>query len=314
MSVVRHSTQLTSPVMPIPFTCPYCDQETLVDERYAGYEGPCVNCGRTVTVPSDAPRIPAVVSPRPLVKPVDAQTQRSLFGLAILAFAASVIGIGMLVVGPAIGSIRSVALQRRCAGNLRQLALALEAYEQDHGTYPPAFVVGPDGKPWHSWRVLVLPYLGAEQKQLYDRYDLAQPWDSKHNSRLFTSMPAVFASPADPDAERMFETSYVAVAGPGMAMVGGRPTSSTQIADGLADTVLLVEVRGAGIGWTQPRDLDARTNPLRIGTDLGGNHKGGVNVVTADGQTHFLPDTLSPQEVHALLTAAGGEGVSVTGN
>ncbi len=42
--------------MPIPFTCPHCGEQTLADDRYAGHEGPCVNCGWTVTVPSDAPR------------------------------------------------------------------------------------------------------------------------------------------------------------------------------------------------------------------------------------------------------------------
>ncbi|MCA9271193.1 MAG: hypothetical protein KDA41_22075 [Planctomycetales bacterium] len=37
--------------MPIPFTCPHCQTQTLVDDRFAGDTGPCVECGRTVTVP-----------------------------------------------------------------------------------------------------------------------------------------------------------------------------------------------------------------------------------------------------------------------
>jgi len=36
--------------MPIPFTCPYCGNQTLVDDQYVGQTGPCARCGKTVTV------------------------------------------------------------------------------------------------------------------------------------------------------------------------------------------------------------------------------------------------------------------------
>ena len=37
--------------MPIPFACPHCHHETLVEDKYAGEEGKCVACGKTITVP-----------------------------------------------------------------------------------------------------------------------------------------------------------------------------------------------------------------------------------------------------------------------
>ena len=37
--------------MPIPFTCPHCDHETLVEDKYAGESGKCVECGKPITVP-----------------------------------------------------------------------------------------------------------------------------------------------------------------------------------------------------------------------------------------------------------------------
>ena len=46
--------------------------------------------------------------------------------------------------------------------------------------FPPAVIFGPDGKPWHSWRVLILPYL--EENELYNAYDFSQPWDSPRNN------------------------------------------------------------------------------------------------------------------------------------
>lgn len=295
--------------MPIPFTCPHCGEQTLADERYAGHEGPCVNCGWMVTVPGDAPRI-AMRAPRPTVDaPPRDHAKVLLIAIASLALAATVIGLAALLLGPAFQAARTATLCHRCAGNLQQLALALDAYERSYGSYPPAYVVGPDGKPWHSWRVLLLPYLGSAENQLYQHYDMAQPWNSPHNMQLLTSMPSVFVSPADETAKAQYETSYVAVVGPGMALAGSVPTHSAQMADGKTATVVLVEIRGAGITWTEPRDLDGRNLTYRIGTDLGGNHAGGMNVVTADGESHFLPDTLTPEEVHALLTIAGGEDV-----
>lgn len=299
--------------MPIRFTCPYCEQQTLVEERFVGLEGPCVNCGRTVVVPADAPRVaePAAESA------AEASTRRwmriSLYSIAGVALVASLVGLAALVLQPAIASVKAAGLRRRCAGNLAQLALAIDAYEQNYGSYPPAFTLGSDGKPWHSWRVLILPYLGPEASQVYSQYDLSQPWDSPHNRRVIGSMPSVFASPADPSAETKHETSYFAVVGPGMAF-SGADASSTKITDGLDQTILLVEAQDAGIVWTQPRDLDGLTLTYMIGVDLGGHHPGGMNVVTADAQTHFLPDSLTPQEVRALLTASGGENASLAGD
>jgi hypothetical protein len=36
--------------MPIPFTCPYCGHQTLVQDQYVGQSGACAACGQMVTV------------------------------------------------------------------------------------------------------------------------------------------------------------------------------------------------------------------------------------------------------------------------
>jgi hypothetical protein len=36
--------------MPVPFTCPHCGHQTLVQDQYVGQSGPCAGCGQTVTV------------------------------------------------------------------------------------------------------------------------------------------------------------------------------------------------------------------------------------------------------------------------
>jgi hypothetical protein len=57
---------------------------------------------------------------------------------------------------------------------LKQIGLAMHNFHATHGCFPPAVVTGPDGKPWHSWRVLILPYL--EELKLYNEYDFTVPW------------------------------------------------------------------------------------------------------------------------------------------
>jgi hypothetical protein len=35
----------------LPFTCPHCGEQTLVEDKYAGQSGPCIRCGKLITVP-----------------------------------------------------------------------------------------------------------------------------------------------------------------------------------------------------------------------------------------------------------------------
>src|SRR5579871_332674 len=58
--------------------------------------------------------------------------------------------------------------REQCQNNLMHLGLAVHDYHSANGHFPPAYVLGKDGKPWHSWRVLLLPYLHRDD--LYKRY------------------------------------------------------------------------------------------------------------------------------------------------
>lgn len=295
--------------MPIPFTCPHCGEETLAEDRYAGLEGPCVNCGRVVTVPADAPRVTVTEQRDGDGGGNRDRVKHAIVGLAAVALVLAMAAVIWFTAGPAIEVARLTARRNRCANNMQQLGVALLAYERDHGSFPPAYVIGPDGRRWHSWRVLILPYLGTDELDIYGRYDMNQPWDSPHNIQLIARVPDVFVSPADTTSAIQQDTSYLAVVGPGMIFRGAGTTTAEQVLDEVASTILLVETAGSGVGWTEPRDLDARALSYSIGTDLGGNHPGGMLVLSADGETHFLPSSVSPTELHALLTAAGGEDV-----
>lgn len=82
---------------------------------------------------------------------------------------------------------------------LHTIAAALLAYQEEHGTLPPAYSVDLRGKPLHSWRVLILPYLGEEE--LYSKFALNEPWDSETNAPLQNEAPNVYRRPGGYDDE-----------------------------------------------------------------------------------------------------------------
>lgn len=49
---------------------------------------------------------------------------------------------------------RQAATINECREHLKRIGLALNAYHDRYKSFPPAYVVGADGNPWHSWRVL----------------------------------------------------------------------------------------------------------------------------------------------------------------
>ena len=187
--------------MPIPFACPNCDLETLVDDEYAGQNGPCASCGKSIVVPYLPPGQP--LAEDEVVVGIASRGRQSAWVIGAVVVAAlfsgvAMIGIMLALLFPALSTVRAVSQKHSCDSNLTRIGLALQAYETEHGTLPPAYIPGKDGKPMHSWRVLLLPYL--EQHGLYNQYDFNAPWDSPQNQALAAKMPAVYACPADADA------------------------------------------------------------------------------------------------------------------
>src|SRR5438477_9227485 len=96
----------------------------------------------------------------------------------------------------------------------------MHAYADEHGRLPPAVVYGEDGTPLLSWRVLILPYI--EQKPLFDRFKLDEPWDSPHNIELLAEMPRIFAPYDGSPPHEPHTTYYQVFVGKGAAFEGRR--------------------------------------------------------------------------------------------
>ncbi|MCP4541288.1 MAG: DUF1559 domain-containing protein, partial [Chloroflexi bacterium] len=102
--------------------------------------------------------------------------------------------------------------QRRitCSERIQRITLAMLLYECDHNTLPPAYSIDADGNPLHSWRVLLLPYLG--QEKLHDQIRRNEPWDSEHNRQFHEEAMAFYQCPSAklPPGQ----TTYSVVVGP----------------------------------------------------------------------------------------------------
>jgi hypothetical protein len=208
--------------------------------------------------------------------------------------------------------------------NVKQICLAFHLYKQVYGTFPPAVLVGPDGKTRHSWRVAILPFL--DMKKLQKRLDLSQPWsspknlvfietvvaesgykfdeawDSKNNKEVLKRMPQLYRNPRDPADST--STSYFALTGPTTIFSSRKGIRLEDIRDDIANTIMLVETKRQ-TPWTKPVDVVYQASkPL---PELGGIYKDGYHVGFADGSWGFIPLTLEKQVARTLMTVADGE-------
>jgi hypothetical protein len=197
-----------------------------------------------------------------------------------------------------------------CKNHLKQLALAMHNYHDKYGSFPPAYVADKNGRPMHSWRVLLLPFL--ELGPLYDQYRFDEPWNGPHNRLLAESAPSLFHCPFDTDAKT--DASYLVVVGPKTIFPGASSIKIADITDGTSNTILLVEAVDSGINWLEPRDMSYEEalrgiNP-KTGWGISSHHEGGAQVALADGSVRLLPDKTPVEQFRLFLERDDGQTVS----
>jgi hypothetical protein len=194
--------------------------------------------------------------------------------------------------------------------NLRIIAQALHSYEMVNGHLPPRYLADHDGAPIHSWRVLILLYLG--KSELYTSYDMKEPWNGPNNRRLLGSIPTVYRHPDDQDPSST-ATRILALAGPDTAFPGASGISSKDVTDGLRNTLFLVEVPlGMEVPWTAPQDLDSALL-LNVVRNPAGKRpqSNGVECLFGDGTVRSLTEAASPSVLNSIRSIAGGEPVDL---
>ncbi len=212
--------------------------------------------------------------------------------------------------------------------NLKRIAKAFIDWEEVNGDYPNhSFDAA--GKPLLSWRVQILPWLGLEE--LFDQFQLNEPWDSPKNKALLAKMPDVYALDGDPEKAqgmthyRCFSHSGALLA-PRYAnaiKVSGMPPvnpkkkslnpipktilSSKQVTDGIANTILCIEA-SEPVEWTKPDEflfpLKGKCPPLGIEPNEP------IRLISLDGKIHLLPRETPEAFIRAWSTVAGNEKVN----
>jgi prepilin-type N-terminal cleavage/methylation domain-containing protein len=271
------------------------------------------------------------------------RSTRDGFTLTELLVVIAIIAILVGLLVPATRRVREPAARMQCQNNLKQLMLALHAFESTGrpGSCPstgywdvgagrsfPSGCFGPGTTPEErlSWMVALLPYL--EEAPLSRQFDVEKGYAG--NLAAAQTRIATLLCPAATGVETVDAvTHYVAMSGIGYAAAGqpagvagngfmgyDRLTSLAMIKDGTANTIALMETR-LGLGpWARGgasnlRGFDPADVPLHGEQRPFGGHAGVIHAAMADGSVRVIRSLIEPQNLAAAITIAGGEPVDL---
>jgi hypothetical protein len=248
---------------------------------------------------------------------------------------------------PAVCKVRHAAARSTCSNNLKQLGVAVHNYASANDDRMPPGTVAGTSLPVEqrlSFNALLLPYL--ECSDVYRKLAQDEPWDSPRNAEAVSNYQTkVFRCPgllqarqSEPPWDGNAPTNYIGVAGigldaaslplddPRIGMLGyERQLRITAVKDGTENTILMMEsdrdpgpwIRG---GPSTLRGIDIADRPITgENRAFGGTHRPsdtffskrptGSNILLADGSVRYTNDTIDPDVLAGLATAAGGESV-----
>ncbi|MEX0794471.1 MAG: DUF1559 domain-containing protein [Pirellulaceae bacterium] len=229
--------------------------------------------------------------------------------LAVCFFVMVVCG-GVLValLLPAVQQARHAARRMQSSNNMKMIGLALHNYHDTYGTFPPAYIPDENGKPMHSWRVLISPFL--DDGFQFSQYDFDKPWDHADNMAVTQQMPSVYNSPILDSAETtQGMTPYVAVSGPETVLGQAEGSQFRSIVDGTSHTIIAMENFSRPVFWAEPTDISPDQIMANF-TRIMDSATPGPQVLMADGSVMTVSSSTSPQAFEGGLYINDGEGFS----
>jgi hypothetical protein len=203
-----------------------------------------------------------------------------------------------------------------CKNNLQKLGIAIYLYREEYNSFPPPCTFDSHGKPMHSWRALLLPYIESE---CHDRikYNYNEPWNSPYNKQFHDKMPNLFCCSFVPKSSRKSVPSY--------AMLTGKNTisdclNSRSLKDmNFTTTILLIEIKNANFNWLEPVDIHfeqlqyAYNVYQEVPNLIGSYHNSSTrnfNILTCDGTVHSISyKTTDIEIIRAMTTIDGAKSV-----
>lgn len=245
-------------------------------------------------------------SPEPVSDtPVLVKRRRITFFRVFLGLAIVFVLAALLLPAMRRGGGREASRRTQCKNNLKQIGLALYNYQSKYHALPPAYTVDAAGKPLHSWRTLILPWV--EQLDLYNMIDLSKPWDDPANAEAYKTVPSVYRCPSV--ALPPGFTSYLGIVGTNACFHPTAPRAFSEMTDGTENTLMVIEVaQEQAVHWMAPQDASEEM-VLNFGKDGKLNHTGGTQAAFADGSVRFLSENLDTETLRALISLAGNDRV-----
>lgn len=266
--------------------------------------------------------------------------RRHGFTLIELLVVIAIIAVLIALLLPAVQQAREAARRSQCKNNQKQVALALHAYHDSHGTFP----IGNLANINFTLQAYILPYL--DQANLYNRLNFNYGGNcfNINTGDIYAPKIPAYTCPTDPLASTpgflsgygnflvgayfgTMGTSTTNKSGMFYSSSAGAPVKMRDVTDGTSNTLLFGE-RGAPVdglyGWAlcgygnnndgESDNLLTTAAGLSKGDSAGAHnnhywsyHTGGGHFSLADGSVRFLSNNMSFATFQALSTKAGSE-------
>ena len=204
--------------------------------------------------------------------------------VAVVVVLAIIIGILL----PAVSQIRNAAHRTHSMNNLRQMALCASNYESARMVLPTASLKLKGGQFEHGWATALAPFM--ESSNLYSRIDGDQPWDSAHNSLLFSQSLPWYLNPIGDgafDKDGYGLNHYTANSA--VFVETGDPVTLDSV-DG--KEIVFAEICDGYLPWGQPGNVRPPANGINFdATSYGNPYLDGAGVALADLSTHWREST-----------------------
>ncbi|GAB4142654.1 MAG: DUF1559 domain-containing protein [Planctomycetaceae bacterium] len=150
--------------------------------------------------------------------PKCSRQSRKGFTLIELLVVIAIIAILIALLLPAVQQAREAARRATCKNHLKQFGVALHAYHESHGVFPPGWVVNApiptdpavadsqsavDYNNYFGWATMLLPQM--EQSSLYQQFDFSLDLDEGQNRALISTVISFHRCPSD-SAESVYRS------------------------------------------------------------------------------------------------------------